>query len=66
MKEKFNLYETCAIPEYWIVDPEHQDIVIYTLNAEGQYIGSRPYMAGDNMRSSVLDGLAIDVSEVFG
>lgn len=65
MKDKFELYEASLVPEYWIVDPDRQDIIMYTLNDQKRYIGSRPYMAGDKMSSSVLDGLVIDVAEVF-
>ena len=65
LKDKFDLYEASLIPEYWIVDPNQRDIVIYTLNDELHYVGSRPYVAGALMTSEVLGGLEIDVAEVF-
>ncbi len=65
MKDKFELYEASGVLEYWIVDPEHQDVVIYSPNKEGVYFGSRPYVIGDILNTSLLPGLVIDVKEVF-
>jgi len=65
MKDKFDLYEASFIPEYWIVDPEHEDVVVYSLNEQNQYVGSRPYVSNDILRSSFLEGLEIDLTMVF-
>jgi len=65
MKDKFELYEVSLVKEYWIVDPIHQDVTIYTLDQENKYIGSRPYLEGDSIPSSVLKGFRIEASEVF-
>ena len=66
MKDKFDLYEASLVKEYWIVDPVHQDVTKYTLDQENKYIGSRPYLAGDSIPSSVLERFSIEASEVFG
>ena len=34
---KKDIYESCGVPEYWIVDPVNRSIEIYTL-AEGRYV----------------------------
>ena len=34
---KKDVYESCGVPEYWIVDPVNRSIEIYTL-AEGRYV----------------------------
>jgi len=65
MKDKFELYEASLVKEYWIVDPVHQDVTIYTLTEKNEYIGSRPYLEGDSVPSSVLKGFSIEASEVF-
>jgi len=65
MKDKFELYEASLVKEYWIVDPVHQDVTIYTLTQKNKYIGSRPYLAGHSIPSSVLEGFSIEASEVF-
>ena len=66
MKDKFELYEASLVKEYWIVDPVHQDVTLYTLNRNNEYIGSRPYLAGASIPSTVLKGFSIEASEVFG
>ncbi|MFT6811315.1 MAG: Uma2 family endonuclease [Saprospiraceae bacterium] len=65
MKDKFDLYESSLVPEYWIVDPVHQDVTLYTLDAENKYIGSRPYLEGDSISSIILPELRLDVGEIF-
>ena len=65
MKDKFELYEASFVKEYWIVDPVHQDVTLYTLNRNNKYIGSRPYLAGASIPSTVLKGFSIEASEVF-
>ncbi|MFT6810141.1 MAG: Uma2 family endonuclease [Saprospiraceae bacterium] len=65
MKEKFELYEASLVSEYWIVDPEHQDIVVYKLNEQEKYYGSKPYVSGEVFQSEILPKISIDISEVF-
>ena len=65
MKDKFELYEASFVKEYWIVDPVHQDVTIYTLDQKSKYFGSRPYLAGASIPSTVLKGFSIEASEVF-
>ena len=65
MKDKFELYEQSKISEYWIVDPQKETVIIYSLNGEHQYIGSRPHVLGDKLSSAVLNGLEIDVTSLF-
>lgn len=64
LDEKFNIYENAGIPEYWIIYPGEQNILVYTLR-EGKYVGSKPYTAGDTIYSQALEGFALDVSDVF-
>jgi len=59
------LYEQSQIPEYWIVDPHKESVFIYSLNADKQYVGSRPYVTGDRFYSDVLKGLEIEIANVF-
>ncbi len=65
MKDKYQLYESAGIKEYWLVDPEHEFVIIYALNEEGRYIGSTPFTDEDVVESNVLKGLKIKLSEVF-
>ena len=65
MKDKFELYEMSLVPEYWIVDPGNQSVIIYTLNEQKKYFGSKPFVADEIARSTVIKGLEIEVTEIF-
>lgn len=63
--EKFALYESAGVQEYWIVHPHEQTITLYIPNEQGKYIGSKPFVPGEMIHSAVLPGLEIRVEEVF-
>ncbi|MEN0003598.1 MAG: Uma2 family endonuclease [Bacteroidota bacterium] len=63
--EKFAIYESAGIPEYWMIHPYEQTVIIYILDNEGKYIGSKPYVPSTQLTSEVLPGLVIDVEEIF-
>ncbi len=65
LKYKFNLYESNGVREYWIIHPETQDLLIYSL-VDGKYIPSRLFTSGDVVKSMVLDGFTLDLEEFFG
>lgn len=65
MKEKFEVYEENGVKEYWIVYPYDEYVMVYTLNENGKYIGSKPFVAGEYIKSNVLNGFEIEVSGIF-
>lgn len=65
MHEKYKLYERAGIEEYWVVHPSDKTLIIFTLGADGVYKPSKPLTKGDLANSSVLPGLAVDLSELF-
>ena len=65
MKQKFDLYEASSVQEYWIIDPDRMDVIVYTLDQNQVYIGSRPYLVGDILGSNCIDGLEIELEEIF-
>lgn len=66
MKEKYELYKSSGVAEYWVVDPEHEALTAYRRNATGQYKTGRPLVPTDLLTSEVLPGFALDLAEVFG
>lgn len=64
LKHKFKLYESHGVREYWIIHPEHQDLLIYTL-VDGKYVPSRLLTSGDVVESTVLEGFTLDLEEFF-
>ena len=66
LNEKFEVYEEAGVREYWVVHPQEQTVLVYTLNQKGKYEGIlKPYVRTDKVSSSVLPGIAIDLSKVF-
>lgn len=63
--EKFAIYETAGVAEYWIVHPFEQTIIVYRLNEAGTYIGAKPLAPGELLSTPLLPGLEIPVEEVF-
>jgi len=66
MKDKFELYEASNVLEYWIVDPEREDVLVYSLNEKNKYIGSKPFVSGEQVVSQVFPDLELVVDVVFG
>jgi Uma2 family endonuclease len=60
---KFNLYLDAGVREYWIVEPKLKTVQVFTLQ-NTSYLGT-VYNAGDLLPSRVLDGLTVNLSEVF-
>lgn len=65
MKDKMELYQSAGVQEYWVVDPEHEFIIIYTHNEAGLYSGSVPYTEDTVLTSKVLGHFQMDVGSVF-
>jgi len=61
---KKSLYARHAVREYWIVDPDKKTIELYTLTEEGLKL-HQEYKIGDILRSIVLEGLEIDLKDIF-
>ena len=62
--EKLLLYEKHCVKEYWIVNPDAKYVMIYHL--EGVKYGKPEYLTeNDTLESRILDGLNIDLSEVW-
>ncbi len=65
IKIKFELYEEAGIKEYWIVYPVEESIAVFLLNEGGKFNGAKIYAAGDRIESGAVNGLAIDMNDIF-
>jgi len=65
LKHKFELYESNRVKEYWVIHPENQDLLIYTLR-DGKYFPSGLLTSGDVVESVVLEGFMLDFEDFFG
>lgn len=62
--EKLALYERYGVREYWIVNPDAKYIMLYQLNGK-KYSKPKYLTNADNLTSSVLTGLDIDLSSIW-
>lgn len=65
LKHKYELYESNGVKEYWVIHPENQDILIYTL-INGKYVPSPLLTSGDVVESVAVEGFTLDLEEFFG
>ena len=65
MKDKFALYESAGVQEYWIIDPVREHILVYVMDESGKFIGKQPFSAGDQISSEVLTGFVLNTSEIL-
>jgi Uma2 family endonuclease len=64
LKYKYEVYEQCGVAEYWIIHPNEETLLIYTL-AKGKYVPSRLFTWGDVVKSAVIEGFELDLEEFF-
>ena len=64
LKHKFDLYESREVKEYWIIQPEHQTVMIYTW-VNGTYVPSHLFTTGDVIESEVVQGFKLDLEDFF-
>ncbi len=57
-------YAKAGITEYWLVDPETQEVTVLELQGS-EYVELGPFGLSDVVRSTVVPGFEIPVSKVF-
>jgi Uma2 family endonuclease len=62
---KFNLYEAAGVREYWIVDPKTKTANVFLLQPDGKYDLGTVYDNSQRVPVSILEGLEIDLDEIF-
>ena len=62
---KHELYEEAGVKEYWIVNPEEENIVVFVLNGEGKFSGLKMYAGDDTIQRFAVPGLNINLTEIF-
>jgi Uma2 family endonuclease len=62
---KYDLYEKYGIKEYWIIRLDEQSLTQYILNEKGKYIGGRPLIEDDKIKTNLIPDFELAISEVF-
>jgi Uma2 family endonuclease len=63
-RDKFGEYAQAGIPEYWIVDPEHETIEVFVLD-EGAYTLLVKAARSEKAYSALLSSFEVTCAEVF-
>jgi Uma2 family endonuclease len=63
-RKKHALYESCGVPEYWVIDPANRTIEIFVL-AEGQYQPFAFAAETGSVKSNLLSGFEVDLTAVM-
>jgi len=64
LTEKFNLYESAGVREYWVVFPYDEGIEVFLLQPNGKYDNGTKYERG-KIPVQVLKGCEIDFTDIF-
>jgi len=64
LKNKYEVYEESGVHEYWIIHPEEQTLLIYTLTS-GKYVPSKLFTTGDIVESKIISGFKLNLDDVF-
>jgi len=64
LQNKYEVYEESGVLEYWVISPEAETLLIYTL-INGKYQASKLLTSGDVASTSILPGFSIDLEELF-
>src|SRR5882762_12022261 len=66
LREKFDVYEEAGVREYWVVHPQEQTVLIYSLDEKGKYESLlKPLVSTDAVTPMTLPGLTIQLADVF-
>jgi Uma2 family endonuclease len=63
-QEKYQAYEQAGVGEYWIVDPLHETIEVWTLGESKQFLRQGAYGKTGTFQSVTL-GTAVTVKAIF-
>jgi len=66
VKDKFEIYQEHGVREYWIVNPNDENVTVFVLDEKGKFQFSGMYAGDDKIPVNIFDGdLSIDLTEVF-
>lgn len=64
LKNKYEVYEESGVREYWVIHPNEQTLLIYSLR-DGKFQASRLFTSGDTVESVCVPGICIDLENLF-
>jgi len=64
LQDKFALYEESGVNEYWIIEPKNHTVEVFVLR-DNNYARINTYVEDDIILCNTLEGMIIDLKEVF-
>jgi Uma2 family endonuclease len=66
LKDKFDIYKEHGVREYWIVNPNDENVNVFVLDEKGKYQLVGMYAEDDKIPVNIFNGdLKVDLTEVF-
>ena len=66
VEEKYEIYETAKVKEYWIVHPHEHTVSVFLLNENNKYQLKKMYAGNSKVEVNIFNGdLIIDLQEIF-
>lgn len=64
LQDKYEVYEESGVREYWVIHPDEQTLLVYTLQDQ-KFVPSRLFTSGDIVKSNCIEGFALDLRLLF-
>ena len=64
LKNKYEVYEESGVKEYWIIHPNEQTLLVYTL-VNNAFQPSKLFTIGDEITTPILPGFVLNLTDVF-
>ncbi len=61
---KYELYERFGVKEYWLIDINNKAIEVFTLE-DGRYLLNSSATIDGKVKSKIMDGFTVEISEIF-
>jgi Uma2 family endonuclease len=65
IKLKYELYEEAGVNEYWVVYPEEETVIVFTLNEQHKYDPAVFYAGDDTIKAASIAGFTINLNDIF-
>ena len=66
LKDKFDIYQDHGVREYWIVNPNDENVTVFILDDESKFQFVGMYAEDDKIPVNIFNGdLKVDLTEVF-